>query len=338
MTTTDQPGSAAPKMRRRDNWRIVAAILVALAAALAVYAVAEAGAGGAIGYALMVVLPASLSAFVAWVGSIGRNWSRRAFLLVPVWLAVTATAIGAIFLREGVVCLVMMLPFWVGFGYLGIWPVYLYRRSRWMVDPATFRAHTLLLLPFVALVADQQLVPPRETHTLVREIIVEAPAAAVWPRLLAIPAIAPDEGRWTISQDLLRLPRPVAAHLTGEGRGAVRDAYWQDGIRFQEIVTDWRPGEALAWRFAFPDPSIHERTDRHIEPHGRHLWIDRGGYRLIPLADGRTKIRLWTRYHVATPFNSYAAWWGGRILGDIQDNVLAIVAGRTQDAVEGSVR
>ena len=65
MKPTDRPKATAPRMRRRDNWRLIAIILVALAAALAVYAVAEAGAGGAIGYALMVVLPASLSAFVA---------------------------------------------------------------------------------------------------------------------------------------------------------------------------------------------------------------------------------------------------------------------------------
>lgn len=318
--------------RHRDNWRFVAAILVALASALAVYILAEAGAGGAIGYALMVVLPATLSAFIAWAGSIGRDWSRGTFLAVPLWLAFAAAAIGAVFLREGIVCLVMVLPFWIGFGYLGIWPVYLYRRSRSRVDPATFRAHALLLLPFVALLIDHQLVPPRETRTVTRETIVDAPPAAVWPRLLDIPAIEPDEGRWNMSQDLLRLPRPVAARLIGEGPGAVREALWQDDIRFQEVMTGWQQGKALQWRFAFPDPSIHRRTDRHIEPHGRHLWIDSGGYRLIPLAHGRTKIQLWTRYRIATPFNGYAGWWGERILGDIQNNVLAIVAGRVEKA------
>lgn len=333
MTTNDMPNETAP--RRRDNWKFVAAIIVALAAALGVFLLAEAGSGGAIGYALMVVLPAALTAFIAWAGSLGRNWGRSTFLLVPVWLALAATVIGAVVLREGVVCLVMALPFWVAFGYVGLWPVYLYRRNQRRVDPATFRAHAVLLLPFLALLIDQQLVPPRETRTVVREIVVDAPAAAVWPELLAIPAIAPDEGRWNISQDLLRLPRPVAAHLHGQGPGAVRDARWQDDIRFQEIVTDWQPGEALQWRFAFPDPSIHERTDRHIEPHGRHLWIDKGGYRLIPLGNGRTKIRLWTRYHLATPFNAYAGWWGERILGDIQDNVLSVVAGRIGNGARG---
>lgn len=329
VTTNHQPAETAPAPRRRDNWQLVTAFIVALAAALGVYFLAAAGSGATIGYALIVVLPAALTAFIAWVGSIGRDWSRGTFLAIPLWLAFAATLIGAVFLREGVVCLVMALPVWIAFGYIGLWPVYLYRRSRKHVDPAIFRAHTLLLIPFLALLIDQQIAPPRETRTVVREIIVAAPPSVVWPRLLAIPAIAPGEGRWNASQDLLRLPRPLAARLSDEGRGAVREAYWQDGIRCQEIVTDWEENRLLQWRFAFPDPSIHVRTDRHIEPHGRHLWIDTGGYRLIPLADGRTKIRLWTRYHLATPFNTYAGWWGERILGDIQDNVLAVVAGRT---------
>ncbi|MDZ3832544.1 MAG: hypothetical protein U0S50_12135 [Sphingopyxis sp.] len=338
MTSKDLTDDTAPAERRRANWKFVAAMITALAAALAVYLLAEAGSGGAIGYALMVVLPATLTAFVAWAGSARRSWSRTTFLMVPLWLALAATAIGAIFLREGVVCLVMVLPFWIGFGYIGLWPVYLYRRSQRHVDPATFRAHVMLLLPFFALLVDQHIAPPRETRTVASEIIVDAAATTTWSHLLAIPAIASDEGRWNISQDLLRLPRPVAAHLSGTGPGAVRDARWQDDIRFQEIVTEWRPGEALEWRFAFPDPSIHERTDRHIEPHGRHLWVDSGGYHLTPLPDGRTKIRLWTRYHIATPFNGYAAWWGERILGDIQNNVLAIVAGRIDDGRGGGKR
>ena len=136
------------------------------------------------------------------------------------------------------------------------------------------------------------------------------------------------EGVWTVSQSLLGLPRPTGAKLTGRGEGAVRDAEWQGGVRFREIVTRWQPDRALQWRFSFPDASIRLRTDEHIDPHGRHLWIESGGYDLIPTQDGGTKIRLWTRYRAATPLNAYAAMWGEMILGDIQNNVLAIVAGR----------
>lgn len=311
-----------------ERWQLVTALVIAAAVAVGVYFLVEAGSGGAVGYTLMVVLPAALSAFVAWVGSARRNWRRSTFFLVPLWIGFGVTVIGAAFLREGVICIVMLLPLWMFFGIVGVWPVYRYRQSHNRVDSNIFRAHAFLLLPFLALFVDQHVEPPRDTYVVTREIVVAAPPADVWQQLLAIPAIAPREGRWNISQSLLRLPRPVSASLTGRGVGAVRDARWQGDIRFQEIVTRWHPGEALEWRFAFPDPSIHLRTDRHIDPHSDQLWVDAGGYRLIPLTDGRTKIRLWTRYRAATAVNGYAAMWGELILGDIQDNVLAIVAER----------
>lgn len=328
---------AAPASEpRRPRWPLVTACTIAAAVAIGVYLLIDVNSGVAVGYTLLIVLPAALSAFVAWVGSMGRAWRRSTFFLVPAMLTGGMTVIAAVLLREGIICILMILPLWLIFGLLGVWPVYLYRQARNRVDGSVFRANALLLLPLLTLFIDQYVEPPRDHYVVTREIVVDAPVATVWEHLLAIPAIGADEGRWTVSQNLLRLPRPTGATLTGRGVGAVRDAHWQDGIHFQEIVTHWQPGRALAWRFAFPDPSIHQRTDRHIEPHGRQLWVDAGGYRLTPLADGRTRIRLWTRYEAMTPLNGYAAMWGDVILGDIQDNVLAIVAARlARDGAEG---
>lgn len=328
MDSNAETGRPQPSETTRQRWPLVTALVATVAVALGVYLLIEAGVGGAIGYTMLVVLPAALSAFVAWAGSLGRNWKRSSYFLVPVWLNVGLAAIGGIFLREGVLCVLMVMPLWIAFGMLGVWPVYKYRQRRDRIDSNVFRGDALLLLPFLALILDQQVAAPQDSYIVTRAVVVDASAEQSWDALLAIPAIAPDEGRWNVSQSVLRLPRPVDSTLHGRGIGAVREARWQDDIRFQEIVTDWQPGEAIAWRFAFPDPSIHLRTDRHINPQSRQLQIERGGYRLTPRADGRTRIELWTRYSMATPVNGYAAMWGERILGDIQGNVLAIVAAR----------
>ena len=314
--------------RRPGRWVLITALAIAFAVAVGSYTAAAAGTAGAIGYTVLVILPAALSAFVAWVGSMGRNWPRSTFALVPVWLSVGVAVIGAVAFREGIVCILMLLPLWLLFGMLGVWPVYQYRKQSNGVDSSIFRANALLLLPLLSLVVDQHVAPPTARYHVVREISVAAPPEAVWPQLLAIPDIDAAEGVWTVSQSLLGLPRPTGAKLTGRGEGAVRDAEWEGGVRFREIVTRWQPDRALQWRFSFPDASIRLRTDEHIDPHGRHLWIESGGYDLIPMQDGGTKIRLWTRYRAATPLNAYAAMWGEMILGDIQNNVLAIVAGR----------
>ena len=110
----------------------------------------------------------------------------------------------------------------------------------------------------------------------------------------------------------------------------MRTGHWQGGIRFEEIVTHWDANRAMQWRFAFPDPSISLKTDPHIDPHGRQLWIDKGGYRLTPMPGGKTKVELWTQYDLITWLNGYAALWGDVMLGDIQDNVLAIIKQRSE--------
>ena len=86
--------------RRPGRWVLITALAIAFAVAVGSYTAAAAGTAGAIGYTVLVILPAALSAFVAWVGSMGRNWPRSTFALVPVWLSVGVAVIGAVVLAR----------------------------------------------------------------------------------------------------------------------------------------------------------------------------------------------------------------------------------------------
>jgi hypothetical protein len=50
------------------------------------------------------------------------------------------------------------------------------------------------------------------------------------------------------------------------------------------------------------------------------------------LGPDKTLVRLTTRYRMRTSFPAYLSWWGERLLGDIQSNVLAIVMQRAERA------
>ncbi|GJL93645.1 MAG: hypothetical protein DHS20C05_00500 [Hyphococcus sp.] len=86
----------------------------------------------------------------------------------------------------------------------------------------------------------------------------------------------------------------------------------------------------MRWKFEFPNSSVHQYTDRHISPDGKHLRVIDGGYKLVSLGPERTKLILDTRYTATTPVNLYSSIWGELILGDIQNNVLKIVKDRTE--------
>jgi hypothetical protein len=74
---------------------------------------------------------------------------------------------------------------------------------------------------------------------------------------------------------------------------------------------------------------LQHHTDEHIAPDGPLLKIDTGDYRLTPLPDGTTRLTLRTNYVAMTHVN-FARWWGELLLGDIQDNVLAVVKQRAE--------
>lgn len=314
----------------RLNARLLAAYAIAFALILACYMWLGARANGAVSIVFLLILPWATSAFVAKVGSKGRDWGWGAHMLVPSVLTAGTVAGGAWFFGEGVICIAMLAPLWWLMGLAGVYIVWL-RRPR--VPDAetlreTFRAEAMLVVPLMALWLETLMPLPVADHRVSSSLIVNASPETIWPLLESIPAVRAEEGRWTGTHDLLQLPRPTDAQLVGKGVGAVRHGQWQGGIRFDELVTRWEPGRALHWQFHFPDRSLSNRVDRHLSATGPHTWVRRGGYDLTELADGRTRVTLWTEYRIATHANAYAALWGKWLLGDIQGNILAIIDGR----------
>lgn len=310
------------------NGRLLAGYTIALVLIAGIYFWLGRFGGGTISFVFLFLLPPSMSAFIAWIGSSGRDWGRGGFIVVPLILTSMVIAVGAVFFREGVICIVMLAPVWVLMGLLGVWPIYRWRRDHAQSPRDIFRANGLLLLPIVALGIEAQVRPPMESRTVATSIVIAATPDQIWPQLESIADVRDDEGRWTITHSLLRVPRPTSALLNGRDIGAVRHGRWSADIRFDEVITLWQPGGAMAWRFSFPDRSLSDHTDRHLSVTGPHSWVERGGYQLQPMPGRRTRVKLWTQYRVATPVNAYAALWGRLFLGDIQGNILAIINDR----------
>lgn len=319
---------------RSGKARLAAALAAALLLALCAYVLvewslgAEAGASGAVTVTFLFVLPAALSALAAVLSDPRGEKGKGHYAMVPLVLVVLALVAGFLILREGVICIAMLAPLWMIGGLTGSFLIYALRNR--LPGSDRVNASALLLLPLLAAQVEPSLPVPEARYDVRREAVIAAPPERVWPLLASIPAVAPGEGRWNIAQDLLAVPRPTGARLVRRGEALIREARWGPHIRFEEAISNARPGEMLEWRFRFPDESVREHTDRHISPDGAHLTIESGAYLLQPLPGGRTRLILATRYRLRSPVNGYAAWWGELLLGGIQTNVLAIVRGRAE--------
>lgn len=318
-----------PRPMRPALIRIAAASAFALVFAWGVYALLQAARpeGGTIGFAFLLVLPAAISAFVAYVADPWKTRTHRAYLTIPLWLLGAVVLLSLVVLREGVICVVLLAPLWLVSGMLGAEVAYRVRRR--VRDARTYSV-AMLALPLIAIQVEPYVPLPVATVTVTRSVVVRATPARLWPMLQGIPDVRPGEGGWNLTQDVLGVPRPIGARLVGTGVGADRHARWQHGVRFRERVMQWQPQRRLGWRFIFDDMTGWGYTDRHLLPDSTYFRVASGGYTADPLAPGLTSVTLHTTYRVRTPVNAYAALWGEMFLGDLENKLLTVIRDRAE--------
>jgi len=322
---------------KRLKARIFAAFALALALAVSAYLMINASKANNIAFGsfwFLAVLPAYLCALICYVGDPERDRPIAFYWLVPPALCGIVVLGSIVVLREGVICLIMLSPIWLVSGWAGAF-LLRWRRKR-PVDPGVFHS-SLLLFPLMMGGVEAQMPMPHDGVTVTRQTVVDATPAEIWPYAVANAHIDEREGRWTFSQNIIGVPRPRATVMHGQGEGAVRTALWGDHVNFDEHITRWQPGHILGWTFAFTNTSLLDYTDKHISPDGQFLKVDAGDYTIQRLSTKQTLLILHTHYVAMTHVNLYAEIWGQLFLGDVENNILAIIKHRAEAAHRGSV-
>ncbi|MFC0685404.1 SRPBCC family protein [Novosphingobium clariflavum] len=311
------------------NRRRLTAIAIALGVSLAVYMLARATRSDVVTFSFLLVLPAAVGALAAYLGDPQGTRPRRFYFTTPCWIMLGVVVLSVIVLREGTICVLMLAPLWAPLMLAGSLLTYFLRKK--LRDKARHgRAYGLglLALPLLAMQIEPAIPLPIQTATVTRSAVIDASPDHLWPLLKGIPDVQPGEGRWNLTQDLVGVPRPLGARLVGQGLGATRLARWQHDVAFREVIDTWQPGRRIGWRFVFDDMSHWHYTDRHLLPASTYLRIESGGYRIDPIAPGRSRVTLHTTYRMRTPVNGYAALWGEQFLGDLEENLLALISQR----------
>lgn len=306
----------------------MAAVIAGLLYALGVYVWTRWQAPGSGMLLFAFLLGAPVAACVVAVRVSDPRGSGRGGAHVGVSaLTVTIMLIAAgVVLREGAVCLVMAAPVFYGSGMLAGWLAGRAVRRR----AGRLMCLSLLVLPLIGIPAEADRPPPARTGEVATRIRIAASPEVVWRTLTEIRTIDDAEQRWNFSHDIVGIPRPRDAWLERTGVGAVRHLTWARGVRFEEHITEWRPGEALAWTFHIGPEASNRMLDQHLRVNSDYLRLEEGRYVLEPAPGGGTDLVLTTRYWIRTPMNDYAAWWGGVFLGDFHRNVLGVIEARAE--------
>ncbi len=240
--------------------------------------------------------------------------------LIPLGLAGVILLLSAI---EGFICLMMALPLAgilgiIG-GFMGYTIIYSFRPAEKEKPKRKNRNKfyaVALALPLLLLFEKQPLfVQPISTS-----LIINAPPSAVWPYVIAFPKL-PEPTSWWFHAGIAH---PKGAVIKGTGVGAVRYCNFTTGP-FVEPITAWEPPHRLAFDVAKQPPSMKEMSpwpNIHPPHLGGYFQSKRGEFRLIPLANGGTKVVGTTWYVMNIWPHAYWHLWSDMLLHAIHYEVL----------------
>jgi hypothetical protein len=251
----------------------------------------------------LLVVPMTMGFVAAYVWRPIRLHAGFCLLLS---LGITLTTIGGgyLILKEGIVCLVVASPLLL----LSIFAGMMIGRE-WFSRPATKLQLSVFPLLILAVFADGRLARER-TSVVMDSIVIHAPAAAVWPHVIAFPRITTPPHYWL---NTVGLPSAAETTCAGEYVGADRACIFSNGLVFKEKVSELEPQRLLTFDV------VEQPRDPELLG---HLDLRRGQFELQPNADGTTTLigRSWYTLHVRPLW--YFDWWTRDITREVHLRVM----------------
>ncbi|MGH7449167.1 MAG: hypothetical protein ACRELT_16460, partial [Longimicrobiales bacterium] len=226
---------------------------------------------------------------------------------------------------EGAICLLMIAPLGLVLALMGG------AAGRFLATAGEAPGHGAVLIAI--LLPGGAAVEAGSNPTLAREVrsavVIDAPSATVWDHVIAFsPIPEPTEALFRLG-----LAYPVSADIRGSGVGAVRYCVFSTGA-FVEPITAWDPAVRLAFDVIAAPPPLKELSYRDVAPPHMdgYLLPRRGEFRLVPLADGRTRLEGSTWYEQRLRPEGYWVLFSDRIIGAIHRRVLAHIRAQAESA------
>jgi uncharacterized membrane protein YhaH (DUF805 family) len=317
--------TSADKPRAYEH-RLPSALLAVAAGATAGLAMLAFSVYGLASYGISLFLgtPFVVGALTAYLFNRRYPASERESQQVVVLTLACVAGAALVTAAEGAVCLLMAAPLGIGIGAMG---AALGRRVALHDHGTVMHAMlSLLVLPTSALIdRNHHATDLREVRS---SIVIDASPATVWQHVIAFPPLpAPSELVFRAG-----IAYPERAEIRGTGVGAVRYCVFSTGP-FVEPITVWVPGRQLSFDVRSQPRPLQEWSPYadiappHLDGYFRSR---RGEFRLIALADGRTRLEGSTWYAMRLEPAAYWVLFGDALIGRIHRRVLQHIRAVTE--------
>ncbi len=245
---------------------------------------------GVLVYAEFVIVPLLMGIICAWCWK-GLEIKRIQLTFFSCINGTLAIFLSAVFLKEGIICLLIVSPLIFAFIITGVF----IGRAMFKKSNQNLNVSVVSLL-FILFFVDS--VSKHQYENLVSDvIIVNAPPKEVWKHVVAFDRIEKKENFWLFK---MGMPSPVAARVDGYYEGAGRKCIFSNGYIFDEKMVSYKPNQDLTFDIV--------KQPRDPEIMG-HIDILRGQFILKDNGNGTTTLtgNSWYRLYVF-PVWYYDLW------------------------------
>jgi hypothetical protein len=131
----------------------------------------------------------------------------------------------------------------------------------------------------------------KKQYTIEHAIHIRATAVSVWQHITQVDIAS---FRHPLYLSLLGIPKPLRAEVTRPGVGGARTAYFANGLRFTQEITEWQPSQRYDFTFQ-ADPGF--RVAYLLDLSDGPFQMKAGSYRIVPGEDG-VQLTLTSRYEL----------------------------------------
>jgi hypothetical protein len=279
-----------------------------------------------ISVAFLCLMPAGVGALAVYLANYSDRltpWKAFTLPFAPALLLYVALLV---FNTEAAICLFMAAPLYLmvaGTGGLIMYGVLKSREENRTISVSILIA--MVALPYLVGPLEKRGTPPNLIRTVETQITVNANRETVWNSIIRVPRIT---DQYPSLFQVIGIPRPLQATLTGEGVGAIRHGIFEHDLVFVERISQWQPGEAVAFDIAVDRSKPLSSPLNQIG--GKYFGILGAAYRIEAISGEQVILHLTSTYRLTTPINFYGSVWTDLIMRDFQNYVLEAVKRRAE--------
>jgi hypothetical protein len=281
-----------------------------------------------ISFSFLIFTPIAVGAVSVYVASKKEKLTWKNHISVSSTAMLVFLLSMFVFLLEGLVCIVLILPVFIIASIVGGLIIgYIINNTKYSKSTL----NSMLILPLLLSPIESFLPLQQSTQQITTRIIINASAQEIFSELATVKNIKSDELGFSFMH-FIGLPKPLEASMNGHGVGAVRTSKWEKGVSFEEKITVWHSPYQLYYKFNIPKGSVpREALDRHVELGGDYFTVVSGGYDVKVLDNNQSELTLTTLFKNKSRLQLYGNLWAKYVLNDFHYSLLRLMKSRAEN-------